>query len=138
MPWFFQMRPGVERHEALALGATAHVDVLANLELSHAQIHVAVRLSVDRAKFADFLLRLGTRLGEVAEFGFGDTLGLLRVETDLNGLVAVDLDGLTLEKHVVLGGDDSNRGQLASRIVDARHADLLTNDSDAHSRGRYL
>jgi hypothetical protein len=75
-------------------------------------------------------VRQGARLREMTALALGDLPVGDRVEGDLDGLVAVRLDGLHLHDRARAGLDHGHGGDLAAlRIEDLRHAELPAEDA---------
>ena len=67
-----------------------------------------------------------TGLLEVAELGLGDAMLLLVEDAELDGGVAVVVDGLDLENRVRFGEDDGDGRDGPGLVVDAGHSHLLS------------
>jgi hypothetical protein len=84
------------------------------------------------AKLDHRLARLDVGLGEVTGSRLGQKLRALLAEGNLDGAVAVLVDGFHLGDAVRQHLDDGHRNRLARIVEDASHAGLAADKSNAH------
>jgi len=120
--------------EAAALGDTHHIDLLFELEdvagAHGAARGVAGQIGFGEADLAHEALGLDAGLLEVTHLGLGDAAGLLHIEAQLDGGVAISAFGaLELEDAVGAGLDDGAGDDVAVVGEDLGHADLAAEQS---------
>jgi hypothetical protein len=71
-------------------------------------------------------VRSDARLAEVADFAGRHAAFLLGAEGDLDGIVAILIDGLYLGDRAGTRLDDRDRDEVVLRVIDLGHSDFLT------------
>ncbi len=120
----------VALHDALettALDRADHVDHLAGGELLDGDD--VADLSLSGTGLADFV-KMGVgrdaRLAKVADFAGRHAALLLGTETDLDGIIAILIDGLYLGDGTGARLDDRDRDEVIVRVIDLGHSDFFT------------
>src|SRR5690606_2111099 len=120
----------------LALARSGDVDELDAVEDAH--VHRVTRRAVGRLLEADLAvvaLRTAPRLRVVPNQAERRVLGLGVLEAELDGEIAVrSVGGLHLRDDAGACLDDGNGNLSAVGVIDARHADLLTEQRWSHSK----
>src|SRR5262249_22727095 len=111
--------------EALALGDARDLDAGAGLERVDGCVLAERQLADLAAELDERAHRRRVRLREVAELGFGEVLLLARAVRELDGLVAVALDGADRRHRARAGLEHGHTRDGAVLLEDLGHAELL-------------
>jgi hypothetical protein len=113
--------------EATALDGTDNVDHLAGGELLDGDD--VSDLSLGGTRLADFVkmgVRGYARFAKVTELAAGHAAFFLRTEGDLDGIIAILVDGLDLRDRARACLDDRDRDEVILRVIDLGHSDFFT------------
>src|SRR5437667_11595011 len=112
--------------KTLALRSADHIDPIAWLKLSDAQIDISFWRVSPETKLLHQSFRLGPGLLEFAKQRLRHARFFLRTEANFDRGVTVVLRRDPAQEHVIARYDHGHRTQPAVRVVNAGHADFLS------------
>src|ERR1044071_4591178 len=112
--------------KSTTLGNTNSIDVIAGSKQIGADLLAGFHFLGEISKFADSFDGDAVEFFDMTEQRFCEAMLLLIIKPELNGVIAIGCLRLALEHAIGTGQDNSNRGDDALGVVNARLAELFS------------